>query len=184
MLVRKESPIAVSTDFTDDLGLCICHEVSKTLTVSLRGDLILESSPDCHWTEKSWGKPLTGISLNFLFPFQSWKYSRLESPPVEQYLQHDNLASAMNWNWETSSRPIMLKREKGQMRVQTGPGPLEPAGEGHLHQTPLAPTHIQTTTSQAHSRASRSPLKVALQSHLEGTHISLRLNESESRSLR
>lgn len=48
ILVRKQSPIAVFTDFTDDLGLCICHEVSKTLTVSLKGDLILESSPDCH----------------------------------------------------------------------------------------------------------------------------------------
>lgn len=65
----------------------------------------------------------------------------------------------------------------GQMRMRAGPGPLEPASEGHLQQTPLASIHTQTTTSQAHSGASRSPWKVALQSHPEDTGISLTKRE-------
>lgn len=51
--------------------------------------------------QKNPGENPNRISLNFIFPFQSWKYLRLESPPAEPYLQHYNPASGVNLNRET-----------------------------------------------------------------------------------
>lgn len=60
------------------------------------------------------------------------------------------------------------------MRMRTAPGPPEPASEGHRRHAPLAFTAHPATTSRARGGASRSPLKVALQSHLGGTGIPLK----------
>lgn len=150
------------------LWLRICHK-----SVQNAHSLFERTCPDqdfgvltrlSNWTEKSRGKSLTGIRMNFLVSFQSWKYLSLESPGAEPHLQHGRPALGMNWNWEDSST---RESEKGKMRMQPGPEPLELTGETGWH-------HIHATKSQAHGRALRSPLKVALQSHPGNTGFSLK----------
>lgn len=149
--------------------------MSKVLTVSERdsdfGVLIRQATEQKNPGEN----PFTGISLNFLFPFQSWQYSSLESPPTERYLQHYNPASAMKLNGEARQQP--LRGDEGEAAQEDADWPRTPRARWrgppsrhrwHLH------TFTPPTTSQAHSRASRSPSKVALQSHLGDTGISLK----------
>lgn len=170
----KKWPIVVFMDFTNNWGPCICHKVSQTLTVlwkeSDQNDFGVIIRPDTE-QKKSRGKPLTGISLNFLFHFQSWKYARLESPPAELYLQHFISASGGNSTQETGQQPWSTERKGGRgCKLVQDRWSLLARGPARR----LPATRIQTTTSQAQSRASRSPLKVALQSHLGDTGISLK----------
>lgn len=85
ILVWKQSPIAVFMDFTHDLGLCICHNVSKMLIVSLKG------IPDFGFltrtaTEQKYSgeNPLQELAWTFYFLFSAgnirvWKVPQRNS---------------------------------------------------------------------------------------------------------
>lgn len=84
ILVWKQSPIAVFTDFTDDLGLCISHEVSKMLIVSERdSDFGVLTRLPLH--RKIQGEnPLQGLAWTFNFLFRAgnirvWKVPQQNS---------------------------------------------------------------------------------------------------------
>lgn len=143
--------------FTNDLGLCICHEVSRKCSlVSLKGTLTLESSSDPSLKRKIQGKPpLQGSAQTFHFLFRAGNI-RVWKVPQQNGIRNTTVRPPLGAG-TGRSRPQRGGEAKGRMRMRTGPAP------GGAASAPRRHVHPPTTTAQARGRARRSPWKVALQ---------------------